>query len=247
MSSIIENVNRIGNYTSGKIYKLMANGKGVNGFGALAITYIEEKNLERKLGRSISTDAYSRDMAWGSFLEKQVYNYLEFGYNLVSKETFTHSAIPYWSGSPDLIMPGKKIGEIKCYQPKNFAKYADVLMQQNAELLKTECPEEYWQCVSNAIINKVPTAEAIAYMPYESELPIIAEMAADYDEADQWKYRFIYESDKSALAYLPDYGYYKNLNRFEFEVPQADIDLLTERVKLAGTMLTGLKIHAVNG
>jgi hypothetical protein len=39
------------------------------------------------------------------------------------------------------------------------------------------------------------------------------------------------------LPFLKDGGFYKNLNIIRFEVPQVDIDLLTEKVKLAGTML----------
>lgn len=241
MSSILKNTNRVGNFTSSNISKLCTSGKGLNGFGAPAITYIEEVNLERKLNRSIRTDTYSKDMAWGNFLETRVHELLEFGYDLVSNETVTHKQIPFWAGSTDLIMAGKKIGEIKCYQPKNFAKYADVLMKKDVAILKLECAEEYWQLVSNAVVNNVKIAEAIAYMPYESELSIIAEMAEDYDGKDQWKYRFISESEKSALAYLPDDGFYKNLTRFEFEVPKEDIEFLSEKVKLAGTMLVSVE------
>jgi hypothetical protein len=234
---IIENKERECNFTSSKIFHLTKPGKGENGFCATALTYIEEKNLERKLGRSIDTGAYSRDMAWGTFLEKRVFDKLEYGYELVSDKTVVHPSIKYWSGSTDLIFPQKKIGEIKCYQPKNFAKYTDVLLLKNIELLKTEFPQEYWQIVSNSIINKVLIGEAISYMPYQSELAEIREMAEYMDSPDQWKYRFIAESEDSSLAYLPDNGYYKNLNRFEFEVPQEDKDFLTERVKLAGSML----------
>ena len=237
MASITENKNRIGNLTSSNVSKLCANGKGAYGFGSSAITYIEEVNLERKLGRSIRTETYSKDMAWGSFLEERVHEFLEFGYDLVSKETITHPEIPFWAGSTDLRMTGKKIGEIKCYQPKNFAKYTDILLQKDVQLLKSECPEEYWQLVSNSIINNVPNAEAIVYMPYDTELIELAVMAEDYDGHDQWKYRFISEGEKSSLAYLPTGGYYKNINRFEFEVPKEDIDFLTAKVELAGTML----------
>lgn len=41
------------------------------------------------------------------------------------------------------------------------------------------------------------------------------------------------KNDKSALPYLPENGYYKNLNKFEFEVPKDDIDLSTERMHKA--------------
>lgn len=234
--SIVENIDRIGNFTSSNIYKLMAEDKK-GGFGVPAITYIEEKNLERKLGRSIETDAYSPDMAWGSFLEQRVLDLLGFEYSMSSSETDVHPTIKFWTGSKDLIVAGVKISEIKCYQPKNFAKYTNALLTKDPEFIRDNFPKEYWQCVSNAIINEVPNAEPITYMPYESELPEIREMASNFDGPDQWKYRFIAERDKSGLAYLPDGGHYKNLNIFEFEVPKADKEYLTERVLLAGKQL----------
>jgi hypothetical protein len=76
-------------------------------------------------------------------------------------------------------------------------------------------------------------------MPYESELEEIREMAENYDGNDQWKYRFIAESHKSALPYLPNKGYYKNLNIFEFKVPEEDKKALTERVLMAIQLLNG--------
>jgi hypothetical protein len=83
----------------------------------------------------------------------------------------------------------------------------------------------------------VPNAEAISYMPYLSELDEIRDMAANYEGEDQWHYRFITESPSAFLPYLPDGGYYQNLNRFEFVVPQEDIDALTARVMLAKNLL----------
>ena len=235
--SITENINRIGSFTSSNISKLMTNGKGANGFGAPAITYIKETNLERLLGRSLELNATSKPMSWGLFLESRVCDLLEFGYLLESQKTETHPTINFWAGSSDVIIAGKKIGDIKCFEPKNFANYSDVLLKQSVELLKEEYPKEYWQLVSNAIINKVPNAEAICYMPYQSELAEIREAASLYDGTDQYKYEFIFNSPDASLAYLPDGGYYKNLNRFEFEVPKEDIKALTARVLLAGTFL----------
>lgn len=237
---MINNLIRTGNFTSSEIHKLMTTGKGENGFGAAAITYIKEKNLERKLGRSIRTEAYSKAMAWGTLIEKYVFeNKLGLEYQIHSKTTDVHPVIPYWSGSKDLIVEGVKIGEIKCYEPKHFAEYTDALLSENVELIKKECPEEYWQMVSNAIINQVPNAEGITYIPYKSELPLIREFASNYDGPDQWHYRFIAESNDETLPFIPDNGYYKDLNRFSFEIPQADRDLLTSTVLKAGTMLIG--------
>lgn len=235
---MINNAIRVGNFTSSEIWKLMVTGKGENGFGAAAITYIKEKNLERKLGRTVKTEAYSKAMAWGNLIERYVFEEkLGMEYEIHSKTTDVHPTIDFWSGSKDLIVSGKKIGEIKCYEPKNFAVYTDALLTGDPEKIKTECPEEYWQIISNAIINQVPKGEGITYIPYRSELPLIRDYAMNYDGNDQWKYRYIAESENEALPFIPDGGYYKDLNRFEFIVPLRDIDELTHKVLLAGTML----------
>jgi hypothetical protein len=235
---VINNSDRIGSFTSSEIHNLMTTGRGTYGFGAPAMTYIKEKNLERKLGRSIRPETHTRSIAWGNLIEKYVFEHkLGLEYEIHSKNTNVHPTISYWSGTKDLIVAGKKIGEIKCYEPKHFAEYVDCLISQDVEKIKKECPEEYWQMVSNAIINQVPNAEAICYMPYRSELPNIRLYASNYDDFDQWKYRFITESEDEALAWLPDGGYYTDLNRFEFEVPARDIEALTEAVKKAGTLL----------
>ena len=73
MSSITENKNRAGNFTSSDIHKLTSTGRGIHGFGAPAITYIEEKNIERRMGVSIKQEAYSRPMAWGHLMEAWVF------------------------------------------------------------------------------------------------------------------------------------------------------------------------------
>jgi len=231
--SITENKARIGSFTSSEIYKLIKTGTKGKEFSAPGLTYIQEKQIELRLQRSITTDSHSNAMAWGTFMEQYVFSLIGIEYKITSNVTDVHPTIKGWSGSKDLIQEGVKISDIKCYQPKNFALYADALASKDLERIKAEFPKEYWQLVSNAIINEVPKAEAILFMPYESELEEIKAMALAYEGADMWKYRFIYESDKSALPYIPDGGHYSNLNTFEFEVPQSDIDLLTERVELA--------------
>src|SRR5215217_7170470 len=112
---MVLNIERTGNFTSSKIFKLMSNGKTDGTIGATGKTYIEDKKYERKLGRSAETQSYSRDMAWGIFLEKRVFDMLEYGYELQPTTTKVHPTINYWSGSTDLLMPGVKVGSIKCY------------------------------------------------------------------------------------------------------------------------------------
>lgn len=231
--SITENIQRIGNFTSSEIWRLTTSDRKGVGFGPPAISYIEEKIIENKLGRSISTDVHTQSTAWGNFMELFVFSLIGMEYKITSNKTDVHPTIKGWSGSKDLIVDGVKVSDIKCYQPLNFARYTDTILAKDIEYLKENFKKEYWQLVSNAIINKTPKAEAISFMPYESQLEEIREMAENYDGADQWKYRFISESHKSALPYLPDGGYYKNINFFEFEVPQEDKDFLTSRVEMA--------------
>ena len=61
---------RNGNFTSSLIYNLMARDKSGKGFGVNALTYIEEKNMERRLGRAIESERDSRVMSWGSLCEQ---------------------------------------------------------------------------------------------------------------------------------------------------------------------------------
>ncbi len=226
-TSMNENVNRKGNFTSSNAYRLMGTDK-------VRDTYIKHIKWARKLGRSLNLDVSTRTLNWGIFMEHRVFDLLEFGYELQSQTTKKHETIPFWSGSPDLINLPKKIADIKCYEPLNFAEYADALLDKDLDVIKKVYAQEYWQLVSNACLFNVPNVEAILYMPYKSELNTIREMAENYDGDDQWKYKFIVDSPDSALPYLPDDSFYPNLVRFEFEVPEEDKKALTANIIAAG-------------
>lgn len=244
MGTILDNRKRIGRFTSSNMDKLMTNGRGENGLGAPAITYIAEKKIELRMGRSLSLDKYSRPTLWGNFIEKRVHELLGTAYKTCGHITIEHPTIKCWSGSPDNINERESVcGDTKCYEPKAFSEYVDnlTLAKGDTEIFKISHPHEYWQLVSNALILGMKNIEAIVYMPYESELEEIREMASNYDGEDQFKYRFISESPKSELPYLPDGGFYKNLNILRFELNKKDCDLLTERVLLAEKMLYNLK------
>ena len=133
--TILSNPSRIGRFTSSEIHKLLSVGtrdmtaeekaahkmlfpksqkKTIkDGFGDAALTYIEETNMARRLGRSLTNETNSRETSWGKCLEPIAFDKLGFDYELVSSETITHPDIPYWGGSPDLIKPGT-VGDIKC-------------------------------------------------------------------------------------------------------------------------------------
>jgi len=260
--SIIENKDRIGRFTSSQVYKLIPMGsvkmtpqeivefKKLNpkskkttkpgGFSALGLTYIKEKALERRMGASLDTGTYSQPAAWGQFMEFVIFSLLGLEYTIESQETVLHPdsyLSQFWSGSVDLKVPNVKVAEIKCYGRKNFGFYADCLMQKNIEIFKKDFPAEYWQIISNSCIHKVDIGEAISYMPYESEMPEIREMATNCEEGDKWKYRFIAEKPISELPCLPDNGYYENIVKFEFSTPKTDQQFLTSRIEEAVKLL----------
>lgn len=230
MESITINPLRCGNFTSSEIHRIMDTPSKVK-------TYVEEKNIERRMGISLGTEVHTREMAWGNFLEQRVLDLLGMEYQIQSKQTNVHPTIPNWVGTKDLVVNEIKVSEIKCYQRKSFAMYTDALLTKDTEVIKKNFPKEYWQIVSNAVILSLPKGEAITYMPYEKEIPEIRDMALNYGDIDRHKYTWIYESPIEALAYLPNNGYYKNLNVFEFEIPKHDIDLLTNKVLLNSTLL----------
>jgi len=199
---------------------------------------------ERKLKRSNDTGAYSQSMAWGKFLEKRVNDNLPMGYRMMHKTTSQHPKYKFWTGSVDFLVPGIKVAELKCFEPKNFASYVLALMSNDTEIIKEEHPKEYWQMVSNACIHKTPKIEAIVYMPYESEMVEIRELSEDPEYLSSigmqpWEVRFIAEKPSSQLAVLPDDSDFKNLNIFEFDVPDEDVMFLTKRMIMAGKLLNG--------
>jgi len=235
---------RAGHFTSSMVYKLINKGRSGNEFSAPGVTYINEKILEKRFQSCLDGGAHTQVLAWGNFMELTLYSILGVQYKISSKETSLHPLYgEFWSGSKDLYTENPKtkvmesIAEIKCYQKKNFALYTDCLLKKDIELLKNEFPKEYWQIVSNAIIEGVDIGEAITYMPYVSEYEVIKEMAEDYEGADFWKYKFIRDLPVEDLPFIPNDGYYKNINKFSFIVPEEDKQLLTERILLASEYL----------
>lgn len=240
----MNNEKRRGRFTSSMVYRLIKKGRGNVPFSAPGLTYIQEKQIERRIGSCLDGGAHTQSLAWGNFMEETLYSILGSEYQISSKETSLHPIYgDFWSGSKDLFTANPKTGEIesiaeiKCYQKKNFTLYTDCILKKDTELIKEEFPKEYWQIVSNAMIEGVDIGEAITYMPYVSEAPYIKEMAEDYDGEDQWKYKFIRDLPVEDLPFLPDGGYYKNINKFAFIIPEEDKQLLERRILEASELL----------
>lgn len=261
---MIQNINRVGNFTSSKIVALHSMGsremteeelaahkkqfpksrkKNIESWpGKAALTYIEEKKMERRLGRSLTTEINARATSWGSLVEDRVFDLLGLEYQLTSKETILHPVFPFWAGSPDADKKNTA-PDFKCpLTLKSFCQLVDPLYRgltgMDAINAVREEHEEgetyYWQIVSNACIKNYDYGELIVYMPYLAELLEIKEMA----HRDQsGKYKWIEYAEFDELPYLLPNGYYKNLNVIRFEIPKSDKELLTMRVRQGGKLL----------
>lgn len=240
MDAINDNPLRVGNFTSSCISALMSKDKPGTGFGKPALTYIAEKNMERRLGRALNPEGSARPLTWGKLLEKRAFDLLGMEYTLISKETLQHGEIASWAGSPD---GEKKTGEdktvidIKCpITLKSFCQFVDC---QHISEIRSKHPageDYYWQLVSNAILTESKYAELIIYMPFKSELQTIRDLADNYD-GDQNKIAWVGFAQDEDLPYLIDGGYYNSLYKFHFEVSKQDKTFLTDRVIEASKML----------
>lgn len=254
---ISQNIERIGNFTSSEIAALMTKDRSGKGFGDPALTYIAEKNMERKLGRSLSKESNAKPLTWGRLCEQYVFEeVLGMDYTYNAKDTLQHLDIPFWSGSPDGFMiqgDNRIVMDIKCpAELKSFCQLVNPIYdgltgieamnairngyEHNGHKHKKHTSGEtyYWQLVSNAIISGWDTAELIVFAPYQSEIEKLKSYADGQPE-----YYWIWAAQDNELPYLLDEGYYKNINKIRFDIPKEDKELLTYKVLEAGKMLTG--------
>lgn len=228
---------RFGRFTSSQNYRAMATLKSGLPGGAF-YTYVEEKAVERAMQRTAQTKVTVRAMLWGKIMEVVLFNLLGLEYKMVHKQTIVHPKHEFWSGSPDLKHP-KKVGEIKCYEPKKFGALSMCLRKKNVPLLRENFKEEYWQCISNACLLGVDRAELIAYMPTRAELiEIINEVQEgnflERNGLNPTDYVFWFnEENIDGLPHLPDDSPMSSINSFEFEVPKTDAIEIEHRLVLA--------------
>ncbi len=247
-----QNTHRIGNFTSSEIVALLKEGKVKGTFGAPALTYIEETNMERRLGRSLTDEMSAKPLTWGKLIEMRVFDLLGMEYILSSTETTLHPSINYWAGSKDGLKmdEGRTVIDIKApITLKSFCQLVQPLYDglEGMEAMNAvrdnhkDGDKYYWQLVSNSILENTKFAELIVYMPYKSELEDIKLMAGNVPGDKLHQHYWIAMANEGELPFINDGGYYKNVNVIRFEVPQSDKDLLTEKVKLAGKNLIDSK------
>jgi hypothetical protein len=263
---------RNGNFTSSEIVALLAMGKrpmteeelaarpkkgkgssvtqvpDLESLGDKALTYIEERNMERGLGRPLDNEANSRPTLWGKLVERRVFDILPTDYQLVSQETIVHPEFDFWAGSPDAnkFDHGRTVVDIKCPMTlKSFCKLVAPLYRglsgmeamEYVRLNHDDGEKYYFQLVSNAILTESRFAELIVYAPFEDELTHIRQLVMYLEDEDQRKYGWLVNADDNELPFIRKGGKYNNLNVIRFEVPDEDKRLLESRVKLCGKYL----------
>ncbi len=221
---------RTANFSNSSIWKLMKKATDKKNFGAHALTYIEEKRMEKRLGRALANSIDSKPTNWGTLVERLAFESIGIEYKLESRTRYSHPTIKNWNCMPDTLKPDT-VSDIKCpYTLKSFCTKVDA--HSSLIEFKKENPEDYWQLVGNSIICDKKFAESIVYVPYKKDISDIRLMASE-----GMKGKFIEYMEDDELPWLPEGGYYKNLNIFKFEVPQYDKDELTECVIRAVEML----------
>jgi hypothetical protein len=247
----LDNGPRAGNFTSGEIVALMSNGKEKGSFGVPYYSYIEEKKMERRLGRVLSEDVFARPLTWGHLVQYRVFKLLGSEYKPCNNKTLDHPTVECWKGTPDAekFDLGKTVAEIKCPQTlKSFCLMVDAWKKGGMNEVRKKHKDGdkfYWQTVSNAILTKAKYGELIVYVPYQSELEAIREYASNFDGEKQSRFLWIASAYDDELPFVKDGGYYKNLNVMRFEIPVADKMALHSRVEEAAKELIDVNLLAV--
>lgn len=216
-------------------------------FDLAGLTYIEECNMERRLGRSLNNETSAKPTSWGNLLEKFVFADLPTSYRHFFDITKQHSEIPYWLGSPDVEQESIScVGDIKSPMTlKSFCQLVDPIYNGFTGIEAMNKVREnhkdgekfYWQLISNSILLNCKYAELIIFVPYESQLDDVRDLAANTTEMEQNKVAWVGFANDNDMPYLIDGGYYQNKNIIRFEVPQIDRDFLKARVLQAGKLL----------
>ena len=206
---------RTGSFTSSETWKLTTFDKSGKNIGKPALNYIDEKAIEKVLGRSLTQQSNGRETSWGTFVEMIAFNKLPFKYRLTSRVRYSHPTIENWTGMPDTLHDNC-VGDIKC--PFTIKSYMNLYLINSISDFKERAEEYYWQLVSNSILTNSTHAELIIYCPYKSELDEIRAEVENFD-GDQNQIAFINWATDEQLPYLLDNGVIKNMKIFKFEVP----------------------------
>lgn len=228
-----------GNFSSSEMVRLMGSKK-------VRETYIKERNMERRLGRVLKNDFSSRDTSWGHLMEYWGFGLLPTSYSLISDKTIVSPIIEAWVGSPDAVnnTEPKAVCDIKGLQLKAFCEMVDAWKKGGIQAVReeTECGEKfYWQITSNACLVGAKVGELILICPYESQLFDVKAACVKYDGPDPGRFTWFANAADDQLSYLPDGGYYKNINIMRFDIPALDKCKVHDQVVASAKELIQIK------
>ena len=160
--SIITNQERIGNFTSSNIHKLLSKAKNGKDFGKPAITYIEDCNIQREMGIYLGVESNARELQWGKHCEQFAFDNISLAYTITSDVTVVHPNYPFWVGSADGYNTDT-VFDLKCPMTRksffglvageNIYSMRDGFERNTAQYsAHTDADKYYWQLVSNAAI-----------------------------------------------------------------------------------------------
>jgi hypothetical protein len=218
-----------GNFSSSEMVRLMGTKK-------VRETYIAERNMERRLGRVLRKDFSSRDTSWGHLMEYWGFGLLPTSYSLISDKTIVSPIVSSWVGSPDAVnnTDPKAICDIKGLQLKAFCEIVDAWKKGGIQEVRenTDSGDKfYYQIVSNACLMGAKVGELILICPYESQLDDVRAACIKYDGPDPGRFSWFANAVNDQLPYLPDDGYYQNINIMRFDIPSTDKCAVFDRVK----------------
>ncbi len=223
-----------------------------DGFSDAGLTYIEETNMERRLGRPLENETDAKATSWGLLLEPYSFSKLGLEYTLCSKKTFPHPTIEFLVGSPDALKGKDTVADHKNPMTlKSFCQLVDPYIENGVEKFPALSIEAvranhkdgdkyFYQIVSNAMITDCNKGELIVFVPYKSELETIRGLASSAGEMGDYV-KWIYYATDEQLPHLIDGGHYKNLNIISFDITDAHKNFLYKRVKEAGLLLNPWK------
>jgi hypothetical protein len=220
----------------------MKSGKEKGSFGTPALTYINEKNMERRLGRSLKDETDAKACDWGHVSEEYVLSMLGLEYSVIHRETIVHPDYDYWAGTPDSICYGEENTVVDIKSPftlKSFCTLVDAWERGGIEAVRNEHKDGdkfYYQLVSNACLTGCNWGELVVFCPYERELDEIRRIGQI--NGVSWM-------DYADLPFLIEGNHYKNINKFRFPIPEADKIALHKRVVEAGKLLVSPKLVTV--
>lgn len=239
---------RLSRFTSSEIVKLIPSGKR-SPFSIQGESYIIKKAQQYHIGKELDSTEKGKAVKWGLFVEHWLMHerpdILGLNYTLTPKSTLFHPKhADIWAGSPDgYNNTTDAVIDLKC--PFTLTSYADFAICKNISQVRakhTDGEKYYWQIVSNCAILGKTKGELIIYVPTITELEEIVHYAIHGDIDDQHLYTFINYALDGELPYITDKCKFGNKISFEFDIPASDFELLENKAKLAGDILTEMKI-----